>query len=189
MATVYHELGSRVTVVELLNSLIPGADKDIVKPLHKRIEKQYENIFLGTKVTSMAASNDGIKVTIEGKNAPGEDTFHQVLVAVGRRPNGKRIGAENAGVDVNERGFIPVDKQMRTNRSRFWRSRSTSRTPRLATIPNSAKCARIELIRLLRSRIIDQSISKCMSGGIFERWFLDKGKWPHRPLSRRSCRQ
>ena len=115
MATVYHELGSRVTVVELLDSLIPGADKDIVKPLHKRIEKQYENIFLGTKVTSMAASNDGIKVTFEGKNAPGEDIFHQVLVAVGRRPNGKRIGAENAGVHVDERGFVPVDKQMRTN--------------------------------------------------------------------------
>ena len=115
IATVYHELGSRVTVVELLNSLIPGADKDIIKPLHKRIEKQYENIFLGTKVTSMAASNDGIRVTLEGKNAPGEDTFHRVLVAVGRRPNGKRIGAENAGVHVDERGFIPVDKQMRTN--------------------------------------------------------------------------
>ena len=120
MATVYHELGSRVTVVELLDSLIPGADKDIVKPLHKRIEKQYENIFLGTKVTSMAASNDGIKVTLEGKNAPGEDIFHQVLVAVGRRPSGKRIGAENAGVHVNERGFIPVDKQMRTNVSHIF---------------------------------------------------------------------
>ena len=104
-----------MTVVELLDSLIPGADKDIIKPLHKRIEKQYENIFLGTKVTSMAASNDGIRVTLEGKNAPGEDTFHRVLVAVGRRPNGKRIGAENAGVHVDERGFIPVDKQMRTN--------------------------------------------------------------------------
>ena len=120
MATVYHELGSRVTVVELLNSLIPGADKDIVKPLHKRIEKQYENIFLGTKVTSMAPSIDGIKVTLEGKNAPGEDTFHQVLVAVGRRPNGKRIGAENAGVHVDERGFIPVDKHMRTNVSHIF---------------------------------------------------------------------
>lgn len=120
MATVYHELGSRVTVVELLDSLIPGADKDIVKPLHKRIEKQYENIFLGTKVTGMAASNDGIKVTLEGKNVPGEDIFHQVLVAVGRRPNGKRIGAENAGVHVNERGFIPVDKQMCTNVSHIF---------------------------------------------------------------------
>ena len=115
MATVYHELGSRVTVVELLNSLIPGADKDIVKPLHKRIEKQYENIFLGTKVTGMAVSNGGIKVTLEGKNAPTDDNFDRVLVAVGRRPNGKRIGAENAGVRVDERGFIPVDKQMRTN--------------------------------------------------------------------------
>jgi dihydrolipoamide dehydrogenase len=115
MATVYHELGTRVTVVELLDSLIPGADKDIIKPLHKRIEKQYENIFLGTKVTSMAVSNGGIKVMLEGKNAPGEDTFDRVLVAIGRRPNGKQIGAENAGVHVDERGFIPVDKQMRTN--------------------------------------------------------------------------
>jgi dihydrolipoamide dehydrogenase len=115
MATVYHELGTRVTVVELLDSLIPGADKDIIKPLHKRIEKQYENIFLGTKVTSMARENGGIKVTLDGKNAPAEDIFDRVLVAVGRRPNGKRIGAENAGVRVDERGFIPVDKQMRTN--------------------------------------------------------------------------
>jgi dihydrolipoyl dehydrogenase len=115
MATVYHELGTRVTVVELLDSLIPGADKDIIKPLHKRIEKQYENIFLGTKVASMAVSNGGIKVTLEGKNAPADDTFDRILVAVGRRPNGRQIGAENAGVHVDERGFIPVDKQMRTN--------------------------------------------------------------------------
>jgi dihydrolipoamide dehydrogenase len=115
MATVYYELGSRITVVELLDALIPGADKDIVKPLHKRIEKQYENIFLGTKVTGMAVNNGGITVTLEGKKAPAEDTFDRVLVAVGRRPNGKRIGAENAGVHVDERGFIPVDKQMRTN--------------------------------------------------------------------------
>ena len=74
MATVYHELGSRVTVVELLDSLIPGADKAIVKPLHMRTEKQYENIFLGTKVTSIAVRNGVIKVTLKGKNAPVDDT-------------------------------------------------------------------------------------------------------------------
>ena len=133
MATVYHELGSRVTVVELLDSLIPGADKDIVKPLHKRIEKQYENIFLGTKVTSMAASNDGIKVTLEGKNAPGEDTFHQVLVTIGRRPNGEGNSAPRMpGCMWTSAAFIPVDKQMRTNVSHISPSATFVGQPMLA---------------------------------------------------------
>jgi dihydrolipoamide dehydrogenase len=115
MATVYAELGAKITVVELLDTLMTGADQDIVRPLQKRIEKQYENIFTGTKVTAMEARDDGIHVRFEGPKAPEEDRFDKVLVAVGRRPNGDRIGAEKAGVKVDDRGFIPVDKQMRTN--------------------------------------------------------------------------
>jgi dihydrolipoamide dehydrogenase len=115
MATVYSELGSRITVVELLDQLIPGADKDLVNPLSKRISKRYEAIYLTTKVTGVDAEADGLKVHFEGAKAPETDTFDQVLVAVGRRPNGRSIGAERAGVSVDERGFIDVDKQQRTN--------------------------------------------------------------------------
>jgi dihydrolipoamide dehydrogenase len=115
MATVYSELGARITVVELMDQLIPGADKDIVTPLTKRITKQYENIYLKTKVTGVEAGDDGLTVRFEGAGAPATDTFDKVLVAVGRRPNGRAIGAENAGVLVDEHGFIPVDKQQRTN--------------------------------------------------------------------------
>ena len=115
MATVYQALGSEVTVVELGDQLIPSADKDIVNPLFKRIKKQYANIFLKTKVASMQAQDDGIKVGFEGKNAPQTDTFDKVLVSIGRSPNGKLIDADKAGVDVDDWGFIPVDRQMRTN--------------------------------------------------------------------------
>ena len=115
MATVYHALGSKITVVELQDSLIPGADKDIVKPLHQRIEKQYEAIYLKTKVSQIDAQKSGLKVTFEGDNAPKPQTFDKILVAVGRTPNGKLINAEAAGVAVNDWGFIEVDGQLRTN--------------------------------------------------------------------------
>ncbi len=115
MATVYHELGSRVTVVELLDALISGVDPDIVRPLQRRIEKQYEAIYLGTKVTRVEPARQGLTVSFAGAKAPASDTFDKVLVAVGRRPNGKAILAEAAGVNVDERGFIAVDKQQRTN--------------------------------------------------------------------------
>jgi dihydrolipoamide dehydrogenase len=115
MATVYHALGSKVTVVELMDQIIPGADKDIVTPLMKRIEKRYEKIYLKAKVTKVEARSDGLHVSFEGGGAPATDRFDKVLVSVGRKPNGKLIGAENAGVAVDERGFIPVNKQMRTN--------------------------------------------------------------------------
>jgi dihydrolipoyl dehydrogenase len=115
MATVYAELGARVTIVELLDQLIPGADKDLVAPLFKRISKRYEAIYLTTKLTSVDARDDGLLVHFEGAKAPETATFDQVLVAVGRRPNGRSIGAERAGVLVDERGFIGVDKQQRTN--------------------------------------------------------------------------
>jgi dihydrolipoamide dehydrogenase len=115
MATVYHALGSRVDVVELQDQLIPGCDPDLVRALTKVIKKRYDRIMLGTKVTAMSATSEGIRVSFEGKGAPEQETYDRVLVAVGRRPNGKLIRAENAGVTVDERGFIPVDQHMRTN--------------------------------------------------------------------------
>jgi len=116
MACVYDALGTKVTVVEFLDGLIPAADRDIVKPLQKRIEKRYEAIYLKTKVSKLEAKPEGLLATFEGENAPKEpQLYDMVLMAVGRRPNGKSIGAEKAGVAVNERGFIPADKQQRTN--------------------------------------------------------------------------
>jgi dihydrolipoamide dehydrogenase len=118
MATVYDALGSKVTVVEFMDRLIPGADPDIVKPLARRIEKRYEKIMLGTKVAKLEATKEGLRATFEsasGGEAPSPEVYDRVLLAVGRRPNGRNIGAEKAGIDVNERGWIPVDRQMRTN--------------------------------------------------------------------------
>jgi dihydrolipoamide dehydrogenase len=115
MACVYDSIGSRVTVVELLDGLMFGADRDLVRALHKRIEKRYEGIHLKTKVAKLEAVKNGLKATFEGENAPQPQVYDRVLLAVGRRPNGKEIGAEAAGVTVNERGYIPADKQMRTN--------------------------------------------------------------------------
>ena len=120
MATVYDALGSKVTVVELLDQLIPGCDADLVRPLHKRIEKRYEAIYLKTKVTSVEARDDGLRVEFEGDKAPEPQTYDRILMAVGRRPNGGLIGAENAGVRVDERGFIAVDAQQRTNVSHIF---------------------------------------------------------------------
>ncbi|WP_300584549.1 dihydrolipoyl dehydrogenase [Marivita sp.] len=115
MACVYDALGAKISVVEFMDQLMPGADKDIVKPLHKRIEGRYENIWLKTKVTAVEAQKKGLKVTFENdKGETFEDTFDKVLVAVGRKPNGKLIDAEKAGVAVDDRGFIAVDKQLRT---------------------------------------------------------------------------
>jgi len=115
MATVYQALGSRITVVELGTQLIPGADPDLVRPLHKRIEKRYEAILLKTRVAGLEAKKDGILASFEGDSNPAPQLFDRVLVAVGRRPNGKSIGAEHAGIHVDDQGFIPVDKQQRTN--------------------------------------------------------------------------
>ena len=115
MATVYDALGSKVSVVELSPGLIPGCDADLVRPLMKRVKKRYENIWLNSKVTAIDAQKKGLKVSFEGKGVPENDTFDRVLLAVGRSPNGKLIDAEKAGVAVDERGFISVDKQQRTN--------------------------------------------------------------------------
>ncbi len=115
MATVYHALGSEISVVEMMEQIIPGCDKDLVTPLHRRIKKQYDNIWLQTRVQSIEPVEEGLKVFFEGKNAPESELFDQVLVAVGRRPNGTLIDADKAGIVVDETGFIPVDKQQRTN--------------------------------------------------------------------------
>ena len=115
MGTVYDAMGSTVSVVELTDGLIQGCDRDIVRPLHKRMAKRFENIWLGTKVTKMDAKKEGILVYFEGVDAPKEALFDRVLVAVGRKPNGLHIGADKAGVVVDNQGFIAADKQMRTN--------------------------------------------------------------------------
>ncbi len=115
MATVYSALGSKITVVEWMDQLIPGADPDLIKPLHRRIKKRYEAIYLKTKVTQIVAGESGLTVTFEGENAPEQQTYDRILMAVGRHPNGRAISAAEIGIQVNERGFIPVDQQMRTN--------------------------------------------------------------------------
>jgi dihydrolipoamide dehydrogenase len=115
MATVYHALGSRVTVVELMDQIIPGADRDIVAPLMKRIAARYDAIHLQTKVTKVEPGAAGLTVTFEGKDAPPSTTFDKILVAVGRVPNGRTLNLEAAGVSVDARGFVPVDSRMRTN--------------------------------------------------------------------------
>lgn len=120
MATVYHALGSKISVVELMDQIIPGCDKDLVTPLQRKIKKQYDNLWLKTSVKAMEATDAGIKVAMEGKDAPESETFDAVLVAVGRRPNGNLIAADKAGVNIDERGFIPVDKQGRTNISHIF---------------------------------------------------------------------
>ncbi|WED26176.1 dihydrolipoyl dehydrogenase [Vibrio sp. DW001] len=115
MGTAYHSLGSKIDVVEMFDQLIPAADKDIVKVYTKRIKNKF-NLMLETKVTAVEAKEDGIYVTMEGKKAPAEpERYDAVLVAIGRVPNGKLLDAEKAGLEVDDRGFINVDKQMRTN--------------------------------------------------------------------------
>ncbi|WP_292981020.1 dihydrolipoyl dehydrogenase [Nitrosomonas sp.] len=115
MATVYHALGARISIVERMAQLIPGADADLVKPLYKKLKAECEAIYLNTSVSRVEADTSGLQVYFEGEQAPEPQRYDRVLVAVGRRPNGKLIDAGAAGVNVDERGFIPVDKQMRTN--------------------------------------------------------------------------
>ena len=115
MACVYNALGAEVSVVELMDGLMPGTDPDLVRPFHKRIAKQYESIMLGTKVTGMKAGKAGIEVSFEGKNAPIAQVYDRVLVAIGRRANGDKLDADKAGVSVDDRGIIAVNKQMQTN--------------------------------------------------------------------------
>ena len=115
MACVFDALGTRVSVVELTPQLMPGCDPDLVRPLERRIRARYSQILLGTKVSSVEVRPEGLRVSFSGEKAPAPQMFERVLVAVGRAPNGNSVGAELAGVKVSGRGFIPVDKQMRTN--------------------------------------------------------------------------
>jgi len=132
MACVYAALGSRVSVVELLPQLMPGCDPDLVRPLEKRIRARYEQILTGTKVARIEALPEGLRVTFAGEHTPGPQIFDRVLVAVGRVPNGALIGAAAAGVEVSERGFIPVDRQLRTNVPHIFAAGDIARPPMLA---------------------------------------------------------
>jgi dihydrolipoamide dehydrogenase len=115
MACVYDALGSEVSVVELTDGLMPGCDRDLVRPLEKRLRARYAAILTGTKVAGAAVKGKAVEVAFEGKDAPGPQLYDRVLCAVGRVPNGKVVRAEAAGVAVSERGYIAVDRQMRTN--------------------------------------------------------------------------
>ena len=121
MATVYSTLGSKITIAEFADGLVPGADRDLVKVFEKYNKDRFHKVMLRTAVTGAKVTDAGIEVTFEGANAPDDPlTFDKVLVAVGRKPNGLSLAAENAGVNVDERGFIAVDKQMRTNVSHIF---------------------------------------------------------------------
>jgi len=115
MATVYSALGSKISIVEFMDQLVPSADDDLVKPLYRRIKNRYEAIYLKTRVTRIEANKSGLQVTFDGENAPDPQTYDCILMAVGRRPNGFAIGADSIGIQVNEKGFIQVDQQLRTN--------------------------------------------------------------------------
>jgi dihydrolipoamide dehydrogenase len=132
MATVYAALGSRVTVVELTDSLLPGVDADLVKPLRKRLDSHLDSIHLETKVAAVAASAQGLEAKLEGKDGARAESFDRVLVAVGRRPNGDRIDAAKAGLQVDGKGFLPVDDQMRTNVPHVFAIGDVARPPLLA---------------------------------------------------------
>ena len=132
MACVYDALGGRVSVVELTPQLIPGCDPDLVRPLERRVRGRYERILLGTKVTQVEALSEGLRVSFEGEKAPEPTVFDRLLVAVGRVPNGKAIAADAAGVKVTDRGFIPVDKQMRTNVPHIFAIGDVASNPMLA---------------------------------------------------------
>ena len=133
MATVYSTLGSRLDVVEMLDGLMPGADRDLVKVWEKKNAPRFDRVMLKTKTVGVEAKPDGIHVRFEGAQAPeAPQVYDLVLVAVGRSPNGRLIGAENAGISVNERGFIPVDLQMRTNVSNIFAIGDIAGQPMLA---------------------------------------------------------
>ena len=133
MATVYHALGSRITIVEMLDGLMVGADRDLVRPFQKRIAKQYNNIWLETRVTEVEALKKGLRVHFEGKNSPDKpQMFDSILSSVGRVPNGLNIGAEKAGVEIDEKGFVSTDTQMRTNVSHIFAIGDIAGEPMLA---------------------------------------------------------
>ena len=132
MAQVFASLGSRVTIIEMLDQIIPPADADLVRPLASKLKKTYEAIYTSTKLTSVKAGKDSLKISLEGSKAPQSIEVDALLVAVGRRPNGLGIKAEAAGVDVDERGFINVDERMRTGVSGIYAIGDVVGNPMLA---------------------------------------------------------
>ena len=132
MGTVYAELGTKVSVVELTGGLLPGADRDLVKPLHKRLEQRFAGIYLNTKVKSLADRGDAIEVTMEGADGERAERFERVLVSVGRRPNSSGIGLENTEVRLNEKGFVEIDRQQRTADPRIFAIGDVAGEPMLA---------------------------------------------------------
>ncbi|MCU0977475.1 MAG: dihydrolipoyl dehydrogenase [Steroidobacteraceae bacterium] len=132
MACVYDALGSKVSVVELTPGLMPGCDRDLVRPLEKRIRGRYEAVMTGTKVVGVEALDEGLRVRFEGAAAPAPQLYDRVLVAVGRVPNGRVVGAEHAGIRLDERGFIPVDRQQRTNVAHIFAIGDVAGQPMLA---------------------------------------------------------
>ena len=158
MATVYDALGTGITVVEMLDSLIAGCDKDIVRPLQKRITKRYENIYLKTSVSEISATKEKLLVTFSGKDAPETDQFDAVLVATGRTPNGKNIGADMAGIHVDDHGFIPVDDQQRTNVSHIFAIGDIIGQPMLAHKATHEGKVAAEVIAGYRSAFLNRKI-------------------------------
>jgi dihydrolipoamide dehydrogenase len=132
MANVYAALGSKVDVVEMTPGLLPGTDPDLVKPLHKRMKERLANIFVGTKVAGITADKKALHVKLEAKDTTKTETYDRVLVSVGRRPNGKGIGADKAGITVDERGFIPTDAQLRSNVPHIFAIGDVTKQPMLA---------------------------------------------------------
>ena len=170
MATVYSTLGAKIDVVEMLDGLMAGADRDLVKVWEKYNSKRFANVMLKTKTTAAEAKDDGIYVTFEGEKAPAEpQRYDLVLVAVGRSPNGKKIGADKAGVAVTDRGFIDVDKQMRTNVSHVFAISGFVDQPMLAHRPCMKATWRLKL-RMVRR----PTSTRCRFG----RWPTPIRKWP-----------
>jgi dihydrolipoamide dehydrogenase len=132
IGTVYAALGTKIVVVEFTDGLLPTADRDLVKPLEDRLRKRFEAIHLNTKVASLKPTDKGIVATLEGKDVPAEETFDRVLVSVGRRPNSSNLGLDKAGVNVTDRGYIPVDKQRRTSISHIYALGDVAEEPGLA---------------------------------------------------------
>ncbi|MDR4514348.1 dihydrolipoyl dehydrogenase [Nitrosomonas sp.] len=132
MATVYSALGSKISIVESMSQLIPSADTDLIKPLFKRLKKRYEAIYLKTRVIKIDAKKSALTVSFEGENAPDPQTYDSILVAVGRHPNGFNIGAERIGIQIDQKGFIQVDKQLRTNFSHILAIGDITGNPMLA---------------------------------------------------------
>jgi dihydrolipoamide dehydrogenase len=146
MATVYEALGAEITIVELMDQIIPGCDADVVAPLFKRIQKRYKNILLKTKVTQVEAKKDGLTVTFEGPEGKSQEKFDRILCAVGRRPNSDKLDIAKAGVHIDERGFITVDKQQqRTNVGHIYAIGDIAGQPMLAhkAIPEGRVAAEV----------------------------------------------